>query len=198
MNKLEFLEAIRARIVSCLPEAEVAKTLDYYAEMIDDRMEENLSEQEAVAEMGTMDEIVAQILLDAPLSVLVKESVKPNRSLRVWEMILLILGFPIWGSLLLTGVCILLALLLTLGSVLISLYAILVSLWAGSLGCILLTFIQLFTREYLLSMTTCGAGLFLAGISIPTFFGCNAAARGCFRLCRSLLRSVKKLFVRRK
>ena len=51
MNKQEYLESIRSRI-SAMPADDVNRFMDYYSEMIDDRVEDGLSEEEAVADMG--------------------------------------------------------------------------------------------------------------------------------------------------
>ncbi len=67
--------------------------------MIEDRIEEGFTEEEAVSEIGTVNEVVSQIVSETPLSKLVKERSRPKRTLRVWEIILLLLGSPIWISL---------------------------------------------------------------------------------------------------
>ncbi len=54
MNKQEYLESIRSRI-SAMPADDVNRFMDYYSEMIDDRVEDGLSEEEAVADMGSPD-----------------------------------------------------------------------------------------------------------------------------------------------
>ena len=61
MNKEEYLGAIRGRI-SAMPADDINRFMDYYSEMIDDRMEDGLSEDEAVADMGSPDAAVEQIL----------------------------------------------------------------------------------------------------------------------------------------
>ena len=61
MNKEEYLDAIRGRI-SAMPADDINRFMDYYSEMIDDRMEDGLSEDEAVADMGSPDAAVEQIL----------------------------------------------------------------------------------------------------------------------------------------
>ena len=95
MNKAEFLAALRERL-SGLPEEDFNKSIDYYTEMIDDRVEDGMSEEEAVACLGSMDEIITQILSEVSLPKLVKEKVKPKRALAVWEIILIIISAPIW------------------------------------------------------------------------------------------------------
>ena len=60
--------------------------------MLDDQMEEGLSEEEAVAAVGPVDEIVRQIIADTPLAKLAKERMRPRRQLKAWEIVLLVLG----------------------------------------------------------------------------------------------------------
>lgn len=48
MNRDIFLHQLRIRLAQ-LPEDEVQKRLDYYAEIIDDMIEDGISEEEAVA-----------------------------------------------------------------------------------------------------------------------------------------------------
>ena len=85
MNKQEFLMRLREGL-SGLPQNEIEERLTFYSEMIDDRIEEGLSEEQAIGEIGDIDEIISQIVADIPLAVLVKEKVKPSRKLRVWEI----------------------------------------------------------------------------------------------------------------
>ena len=54
MNKQAFLERLR-KALSGLPPKEQEERITFYSEMIDDRMEEGLSEEEeAVASIGTI------------------------------------------------------------------------------------------------------------------------------------------------
>ena len=91
MNKQEYLEAIRSRI-SAMPADDVNRFMDYYSEMIDDRVEDGLSEEEAVADMGSPEAAVEQILEEMPLTKLVKEKIKPKHELKAWEVVLIVLG----------------------------------------------------------------------------------------------------------
>ena len=99
MGKAEFMETLRKRLAG-LPQAEIEERLAFYNEMIDDRIEDGLTEEEAVAEVGPVEDVVNQIMSEIPLTALVREKVRPKRTLRVWEIILLVLGSPIWLSLL--------------------------------------------------------------------------------------------------
>lgn len=67
MNKREFLKALEKRLKN-LPKKEIQKSLAFYSEIIDDRMEEGDSEAEAVKNLGTPDEVAREILSDASFS----------------------------------------------------------------------------------------------------------------------------------
>jgi uncharacterized membrane protein len=60
LTKYEFLEKLQTKLRD-LPESEVGERINFYSEMIDDRMEEGLSEEEAVAAVGTVEGIAFQI-----------------------------------------------------------------------------------------------------------------------------------------
>lgn len=66
MNKAEFLHEIEKRIVA-LPEEERWRSIDFFSEMIDERLEEGVSEDEAVASIGSPDEVAENILQEVPV-----------------------------------------------------------------------------------------------------------------------------------
>lgn len=195
MNQEQFLEEIRRRLRG-LPEQDVENTLAYYREMIQDRMEDGLSEEEAVAALGRPEDIAAQILMETPLPTLVKARGRRARTLRAWEIVLLVLGFPLWGSLILTALCVLLAVYVAVWAVIAALLAVAVSLGlcllAGAAGLVLLCI-----RGWVLPGILCGsAGLICAGCAILLFFAGKAAARGAVWLGRRPGRWLRTLFVR--
>lgn len=65
MKKQEFLTALWKQL-SDMPNDDVERSLDYYSEMIDDRVEAGMSEEDAVAEIGSVEEAAKQIMADAP------------------------------------------------------------------------------------------------------------------------------------
>ena len=87
MTKQEFMANLRAKL-SGLPTQDVEDRLSFYCEMIDDRTEEGLSEEEAVSAIGSVDEVVSQIIADIPLAKIAKEKIKPKRRLWAWEIVL--------------------------------------------------------------------------------------------------------------
>lgn len=183
MTKQEFLAAIRARTAGLRPE-DRERSLDYYAEMIDDRMEENLSEEEAVEAMGSVEDAVAQILSENPLPGKEIPQPPPRKERHAGVILLLILGAPLWLTLVLAAAIILLSLYIVIWSVVISLYAAMISLAAGALGGILGGFILLLTGQFVQAVLFFGESLFCTGAAILSFFGVNQVARGVIWLCK--------------
>ena len=133
MGEQEFLVQLRKGL-SGLPQEDIEERLMFYSEMIDDRMEEGITEEDAVAAVGTVDEIVKQVVAETPLAKITKERIKPKRRLRAGEIVLLILGSPIWLSLLIAALAVILSLYASLWSVVISLWAVFVSLIGCAFG----------------------------------------------------------------
>ena len=194
MNKYEFLGRLRERLAG-LPPKDIEKSLDYYAEIIADRVEDGMSEEEAVAALGTLDEIVAQILEDTPLPKLVKEKVRPKRALRTWEILLIVLGFPLWLPLLIAFASVIFSVLAVIGSVIISLFAVAVAVGACTLAFIVAGLICFVTAKEALGIILIGATLICAGLCILFFIGAKYAAAGILWLCKKGVRAIKSCFV---
>ena len=67
MNKQAFLKELE-QLTAALTEQERARLLEYYGEMIDDRMEEGLDEAEAVAALGDPDALVRELSPAEPVA----------------------------------------------------------------------------------------------------------------------------------
>ncbi len=66
MTKSDFLNALAARL-GALSEIDIARSLDYYEEMIDDRMDDGMTEEEAVAASGSAEDAAREILANTPI-----------------------------------------------------------------------------------------------------------------------------------
>ena len=130
MKKLEFIKELRSRLKG-YPKDVVDNAVNYYSECIDDAVEDGHSEEEAVRALGSMDEIVRNTLKDVPLSKLVKNKVKPDHRLNAFEIIILIIGFPLWFPLLMTACAIFFAFYVVLWSLFIAFAATAFGLVAG-------------------------------------------------------------------
>ena len=196
MTKLDFIAELGDRL-SGLPEAEVDERLSFYNEMIDDYIEDGLGEEEAVARIGRIDEIVDQIIADVPFTKLAKEKIKPKRKMRAWEIVLLAVGSPLWitlGAVALAVFLTLYAVLWTLVAVAWSVFAVFAACAPAGIALGVLSFV--FGRPFP-AMAYIGVGLVCAGLAIFAFFGCIAATKGCAVLTKRIALGIKKCFVRK-
>ena len=181
MTKQAFLDQLRKRL-SGLSREEIAEQLAFYSEMIDDRMEEGLSESDAVAAVGFPAEIADQVTT---------EKTPAKRRLKAGEIVLLVLGSPLWVSLLAAVAAVVL-------SVYVSLWAAVGSLWsvfASLVVCTIFTVAAgvglLFAGSGFAGIALLGAALVCAGLSVFLFFGCRAVTKGICRLTVQAVRYAK-------
>jgi len=196
MTKLKFLLTLHEKL-SGLPQDEVEERLHFYSEMIEDRMEEGLSEEDAVAAVGSVDEIAAQIAADIPLAKIAKDRIKPKRRLKAWEIVLLALGSPIWLSLLIAAFAVVLSVYAALWSVVVSLWAVFASLVGGALGGIVAGIGFALGGKVIAGSALLGGGIVCVGLSIFLFFGCKAAAKGLLALTKLVVVWIKQLFIKK-
>lgn len=196
MTKLQFILELRDKI-SSLPKADIEEHLTFYSEMIDDRMEEGLSETQAVEEIGSVDEIAKQIIDETSNANFQKEPMKSKRKLKAWEIVLLVLGSPVWLSLLI-------ALAAVIGAVYISWWAVVISLWAvfcSVIACSLNIFVGIFGIAFggfgLSGIFLIGIGIFCIGASLFLFFGCKMSSKLTVKYTIKLTLAIKNCFVKK-
>ena len=195
MSKQEFLALLRKGL-SGLPQDDIEERLAFYSEMIEDQMEDGLSEEDAVLAVGSIDEIVTQVVADIPLTKIAKERIKTKRRLSVGEIILLALGSPIWLSLGIAAFAVIFSVYVSLWSVIIALWAVFVSFVGCFIGGLMAGTVVACTGNVLPGIAVLAAGLLCAGLSIFAFYGCSAVTRGFSLLTRKTAVWIKNCFVK--
>lgn len=196
MDKQAFLTALRSGL-SGLPQDDIEERLTFYGEMIDDRMEEGLSEEEAVAAIGEVSEIVRQAVADTPLAKIAKERIRPKRRLKTWEIVLLALGSPIWLSLAIAATAVLFAVIVSLWSVILSLWAVFASLAVSAVAAVPTGAFFAVGGHGAAGLAMLSAGLVCAGLTILLFFGCMGAMKGILRLTKKITLWTKDRFIKK-
>ena len=194
MNKQEFLEKLRMGL-NGLPKDDLDERLNFYSEVIDDRMEEGLLEEEAVSQMGNVDEIISQIIAETPLAKIVKEKIKHKRTMRVWEIVLLVLGSPLWLSILLVLFSLILVIYIMIWVVIICLWAAEVSVAVGALAGIGSGGIFIADGNEYSGLALIGVAIFCMGLSIFLFNGCKVATVGAARLTKKIAIGIKNMIM---
>ena len=156
-----------------------------------------IPETEAVASLGSVVAAAEQILLDMPLPKLVKARVKPKRKLRAWEIVLIAVGSPVWFPILLALAAVVLAVYIVLWAVAVSLYAADIGVGAGSVAGVAGAALMFVMGHPASALALLSAGFVCGGLTIFGFFGCNAAAKGIWRLGKLMWRGIKSCFIRK-
>ena len=155
MNKYEFYVKLRAALDSEGYDAQfVEKTIEYYKEMIEDRIEDGATEKEAVASLGSIKNIVLNVHVENEVktkgnkkekSDFVKNNAKPLRGLVITAQVFFgLILYPVLFSLVITAI----------------------SLSAAGAGGIFISFFEIFLTGIPTFMFWFGASLVAAGLGV--------------------------------
>ena len=196
MTKLNFLFELRDKLKG-LPQNEIDERLNFYSEMIEDMVEEGFSEEEAVEKIGSVKDIGEQIISEIPLTKIAKERIKPKRKIKPWETTLIVVGSPIWASLLVAFFSVIFALFVSLWSVIISLWATFVSFAACGFAAVIVGIAFCFIQKGVLGLAMIGVGLICLGFGILMFLASHYATKGTVLLTKKTVLGIKKCFIKR-
>lgn len=194
MLKSEFLKQLENRLVG-IPKEDLNRTIDYYNEIISDKQEDGMSEEEAINSLGSIDEIVKDILNEIPIKKLVKEKLQLNRKLKTWEIVLLSATSIIWVPIAIVMFAVILVLYVCLWSGVIS-------LGAAAISCLASSFIAIIGSIDFIAGNVCN-GLFLIGTGIASL-GIGVLlgiltfkfAKIMVIVCKKIILKIKSLFIR--
>lgn len=180
MRKQEFLSKLKRKI-SRIPKNELNERLNFYSEMIDDRVEAGFSEEEAVARIGTVEDVASQVLREYP------SLIDENKKIVYKNNWLLIgIGSPLWIPLLIAVFAIVLSLYIVLWSVVISIWAVFVSFAAVSVASPIIALIYIGSNfGYALGFV--GIGIAFFGLTVLTYYGAKGLSIASVKLGKYLL-----------
>jgi len=197
MTKQEFLQGLETRLQQ-ENIANVDSVLDFYDEMISDRMEEGMSEEDAVAKNEDIESIVNSMNLEKSMPNLIKDTIakkhdnaKKNNKSASWT-VLLVIGAPIWIPLALAYMAVVFSFILCIFSLLLAYFAIALSFSVSSI----LYFIGAFT-VFIGNVTFAGCvfmigtSLLLGGISVFMWIGAKSVTREILDFTKTILRKAK-------
>ena len=201
MSKDAFIGELRHRMAG-LPKEAVDRTVEYYSELIADSMEDGLSEEEAVSRLGSLDEIVANVVKDTPLSQIVETRIREKKAkrggIRAWEVILLVLGAPLWLPLLLAVLAVVLALYVALWAVVIALWAVVAAVILSGVVAVVAGIVELCQLHLPQGLVLLGGGLVCMGLCALLFLLMKLITVGTVKLCKLIWTGIKSLFVGKK
>ena len=197
MKKHEFLEQLH-KALSGLPPQEIDEQLVYYSEIIDDKIEEGISEEEAVAQIGPIEEIASQVKSEMPRKSILKEAISKNYSLPLWAIICLIFGIPIWGSLLIGAISIVFSTVVTIFAGIICLWAVSVAAGGCAIGAVVTAVIQFVHGQTAAAVCLFGGSLVCIGLTILLVMVSEAATKGTCWCIKRIILVIKNFIAKRR
>ncbi|MEH6891201.1 DUF1700 domain-containing protein [Bacillus sp. JJ864] len=190
MNKADFLDSLKRQLDS-LSKEERFKFISYYDEIIEDYIEDGYTEKDAVEKVGDPLKI-AQNILKEPREKKVKVL---SKSGIIFIGFLVVLGFPLWGSLLLAGILLILS-----GYMLIWCLPFMTGTFTlGGLYASLVSIIGtpfLFKEGTYLAITQFGMGILVLGLSILSGIITITIAKQFFKVTIRFTQKIVRLFKR--
>ena len=200
MSKQEFLKALSVRL-SALPQIDPDKHIQFYEEMINDRIEDGMSEEDAVADVGSIDKICNEIIDNIPFYRIAAHKIKQSGKMSGGKIAVLastaIIWAPVLISLIATAFAIYVSLLASLWSVVASVWAVFVSTAVAAVAGVILFPLNIFVGSFAHGFTLLSFGLASAGVAIFSYYGSIYTTKGAVKLTRSTLRWIKNMFVKR-
>lgn len=193
MLREEFIIKLKNKL-SGIPNDDLEKTIEYYNEIINDKIEEGVSEEVAVNSLGMLDDIVNNILKEIPIKKIVIEKLQPKRKLKTWEIVLLSVTGIIWIPMLIIFFALILTLYISLWSGVITSGALTISTGLTSLTTIF-GVIDIFAGNISSGLVLIGIGLFSLGIAILFGILTIEFSKVMINVCKKIVLKVKELFI---
>ena len=196
MSRDAFIGELRHRMAG-LPQETVERTVEYYGELIADSMEDGLTEEEAVSRLGSLDEIVASVVKDTPLTQIVQTRVQEGKKKGIsgWVILLLVLGAPVWLPVLIAVLAVLFALFIALWAVVIALWAVVAAVILTGLVAMVAGVVELCRLHLPQGLVLLGGGLVCLGLCALLFLLMKLITVGAAKLCKWIWTGIKSLFV---
>ena len=195
MKKEEFLGELRSRL-SGLPGEAIEERVQCYGELVDHRMETGLTEEEAVAGIGSINETVGQIMSEIPLTQLVKRRVDPKEKHSTGKIVALILLFPIWFPLFITFFSVFVSLYITAWVLWAAFFFVAVAFVVAAVGSVLAAVGYAIAGRPMGGIFMIGLALILAGVSLIIFLLDVGILKGMVALTKKLALGIKRIFVK--
>ena len=179
-------------LLSSLPKEDIESRVNFYSEMIDDRIEEGIAEEQAVRELGPANVIAAQTIIDLAGQKKEHDDVKIKRTRKGWEIALIAIGSPIWFSLLISAAAVVFSVTLSL---FVALWSVEISFAAGAIAGVAALPLSLINGNVAVGFLLFGAGLVCAGLAAILFNVCKMASIGLWKLSKMFASKIASLFV---
>lgn len=193
MNKKEFNLDLKEKLNIYLPSHDIEKTLSFFNEIIDDKIEEGISEEIAVSQLGNIENIIDQILED--------HNIQKRKTKMVWRfwpynlptaplIALLILASPLLLSVVAIIFSLIVSILAIVGAVVVSIF----SFFMWGIYLIFRTPFLLYKTSLATSLAYLGGGMVITGIGVILSYYIRVLWKNYRNSSFSFRRSFVKIF----
>ena len=179
MTRDEFLSRL-GELLACLPAEQVEETKAFYAEAITDRMEDGMSEEEAVAAMGTPGEVAEATLDDLPAVPRAIARTRRRSTALLWA--LTIVGSPVWVPLLAAFAAVAVTVYICIWVLALCVWIVAAALGGAGVVGLLFAVSGVTIGHFPYALASAGVGLGLVGVALFVGAGAWAASKQIARL----------------
>ena len=171
MKKKDFLRSLRLRLYG-MPKEDVERSVSYYSEMIDDRIEDGYSESAAVRAVGSVEDAVAQIRLGMPEQTVAYTPKKEKQvsGMKTWQIVLLCATAIVWVPVLIALVFgVALPIVIVAFVLVIVAFAVFVAVFATGVGLSISSVVYFLEGNAIGAVTVIGGGMVMIGLGLILF-----------------------------
>ena len=179
MTRDEFLDRL-GELLACLPADQVEETRQFYAEAIADRMEDGMTEEEAVAAMGTPGEAAEATLDDLPAVPRAIARTRRRSTALLW--VLTIVGSPVWVPLLAAFAAVAVTVYVCIWALALCVWIVAVALGSAGIAELLFAACGVTIGHFPYALASAGVGLAFVGVALFVGAGAWAASKQIARL----------------
>ncbi|GCF94916.1 hypothetical protein NRIC_28070 [Enterococcus florum] len=190
MKRVEFIKELSNYLANEVRPSEVHRLIEYYDEMILDLMEDGYSEEEAVSRMGDPQALAYE-------AAGIPSEIKVPRRFSPLVIILLILGFPLWGSLAFAGFMILLSFYIVIWCIPFTGACLAGGFLFGGLVATLTSPLAMMTSLFY-GITQLGVGMLIFGLGLLALWATYKCSAGFINMHRWLTRKIRQSIFQRK
>ncbi len=148
-------------------------------ELLDNDYSKDLRKEESISKETTSKE---------------EKEVETQKKLNTWQIVLLVIGSPLWLSLLIVVISLFVVMYIVSWAIIISFWAVFISIVSVALSMLLVGIAFTFTNKDLTGFAMIGIGIFCTGLSILLFFVCKSITKAFILFTKESIKWINNCF----
>lgn len=186
MTEKEYLKELK-RNLSALKRSDRNSLIEFYKEMIEDKIENGKTEREAIAELEPADAVAKRTLAEYGID---EEELNKRKKINGMTLALVIIGSPLWISLAIAALAVVLAVAISILAIIISIASACIGVTLSSPFFLVMGIITVFSDV--------GTGLIAIGYGLSAAALGILAVTGIYKLIAYIVKKIKEIIIRNK